>query len=99
MKENKIKNIVNQIREEASNLKTLNDLDEFMTGNFDTEAIYDSDIYSSIRNSSWTYMIFLDDNREEFVEINIEYDIIGETYDLFENYYIKINEFHYILTL
>ena len=90
MKENKIKNIVNQIREEASNLKTLNDLDEFMTGNFDTEAIYDSDIYSSIRNSSWTYMIFLDDNREEFVEINVEYDILSETCDLFENYNIEI---------
>ena len=83
MKENKIKNIVNQIREEASNLKTLNDLDEFMTGNFDTEAIYDSDIYSSIRNSSWTYMIFLDDNREEFVEINIEYDIIHSYIQMF----------------
>ena len=90
MKENKIKNIVNQIRKEASNLKTLNDLDEFITGNFDTEAIYDSDIYSSIRNSSWTYMIFLDDNREEFVEINVEYDVLGETYDLFENYNIEI---------
>ena len=90
MKENKIKNIVNQIRKEASNLKTLSDLDEFMTENFDTEAIYDSDIYSSIRNSSWTYMIFLGDNREEFVEINIEYDIVGETEDLFENYYIEI---------
>ena len=90
MKENKIKNIVNQIRKEASNLKTLNDLNEFITGNFDTEAIYDSDIYSSIRNSSWTYMIFLDDNREEFVEINVEYDVLGETYDLFENYNIEI---------
>ena len=90
MIQNKIKNIVNQIRKEASNLKTLSDLDEFMTENFDTEAIYDSDIYSSIRNSSWTYMIFLADNREEFVEINVEYDIVGETEDLFENYYIEI---------
>ena len=88
-----IKNIVEFINKEASNLRTINDLDEFMTKNFDTESIYDSDIYSSIRNSSWTYMIFLGDNREdreEFVEIDVQYDIIGETEDLFENYNIKI---------
>lgn len=85
-----IKNIVEFINKEASNLRTINDLDEFMTKNFDTESIYDSDVSSAINNSSWTYMIFLDDNREEFVEINVEYDILGETYDLFENYNIEI---------
>lgn len=90
MKENKIKNIVNQIRKEVANLKTLSDLDEFMTENFNTETLYDSDVSDAFYNSSWTYMIFLDDNREEFVEIDIQYDIVGETEDLFENYNIKI---------
>ena len=35
-------------------------------------------------------MIFLDDDREDFVEIDIQYDIFGETEDSFENYNIEI---------
>ena len=85
-----IKNIVEFINKEASNLRTINDLDEFMTKNFDTESIYDSDVSSAINNSSWTYMIFLDGDREEFVEIDVQYDIFGETKDDFENYNIEI---------
>lgn len=88
--ENKIKDIVELIREEATNLKTLNCLDEFMTRNFNTETLYDSDVSDAFHNSSWAYMIFSDDDREDFVEIDIQYDILGETEDPFENYNIKI---------